>query len=130
MSTLTERPRPGATPRDAIEAWLGRLTLGADARLGLLVAALLSAAAFVTSGGVNLATNTWTEIVITILGAAAAIAVLLIGARGRRWGLGAFGCFAALTVLTAVSVLWSVQPATPTDRQATSSARRFTGRQP
>ena len=56
--------------------------------LGLVLGGGLSAVAFVTSGGVALGSNTWTEILLLLLGAAAAIAVVLWGAPRPRLGCG------------------------------------------
>lgn len=68
--------------------------------------------AFVTTGGEDLAPNVWTEIVLTVIGAGCTATVLLMGARGRRHGSVTLALFAALVVLTALSVTWSVQPDT------------------
>jgi hypothetical protein len=76
------------------------------------------AIAFVTSGSVDQTTattgNTWTEIALTLLGAGAVAAAALGGGlkRGRAWGAGTVGLMAALTALTALSILWSVVPDT------------------
>lgn len=78
--------------------------------LACLLAASLAALAFVTTGGVDVAPNTWAEIVLTVIGAALAITVVWRGAPARAWGAPALIAFAALTVLAAVSISWSVQP--------------------
>jgi cytochrome c-type biogenesis protein CcmH/NrfG len=70
----------------------------------------LTLLAFVTTGGVDLAANTWTEIVLVLLGAGLLVALILRGPSGRPWGLGSMVLFAAVAVLTAISVSWSVQP--------------------
>ncbi len=49
---------------------------------------------------------------LTLVGAGLAVAVLLVGAPGRPWGAVTLALFGALAVLTAVSISWSVQPAT------------------
>ncbi len=82
-------------------------------RLGLLLGAALVAVAFLTSGSADqqvTAANTWTEIAVTLLGAAACAAVIVAGAPGRAWGAATLGLFAALTVFAALSIMWSVQP--------------------
>ena len=84
--------------------------MSTDAAIGSLVAAGLVAIALVTTGGVDLGPNTWTEIVLIAIGAGVAIALLLLGARGRRWGGYSVLLFAGLVVLTALSVTWSVKP--------------------
>ncbi len=78
--------------------------------VGLVLAAGFTLLAFVTSGGVDLAPNTWTEITLVLLGAALTVALILRGPAGSPWGVASVGLFAAVAVLTAVSVLWSVQP--------------------
>ncbi len=92
--------------RDAL--WRHALT--ADVALGFALAAGLSAIAFVATGGDALGPNTWTEIVLTIIGAGLAIAVMVIGAPGRAWGGSAVALFGVLAALTAASISWSVQP--------------------
>lgn len=89
---------------------VGRITLSADAVAGAALTVVLVAIAFVTAGGNELGPNTWAEIVIVLAGMGLAVAVLVAGAPGHRWGAVAFGAFAALSLLTALSVLWSVEP--------------------
>lgn len=90
----------------------------ADALLGLCLSAGLVAVTFATVSGVDQTTatsgNTWTEIVLTLLGAGALAAAALGGGltRGRAWGAGTVGLMAALTALTALSTIWSVVPDT------------------
>ncbi len=112
VSSLRLAP-PGGAPangrtdnRPAV--WHGALSL--DLALGLSLAAGLAVVAFVTTGGEDLGPNTWTEIVLTIIGAALAITVLLVGAAGRAWGGATVVLFALFAALTAVSISWSVQP--------------------
>jgi hypothetical protein len=84
-----------------------------DAMLAIVVAAALVAVAFLTSSSSDqtvTASNTWTEIAVTLLGTAACGAVVLSGGRGRAWGGVTVALFAALTALQAVSITWSVQP--------------------
>ncbi len=91
---------------------------GAGALLGLLLAAGLMTLAFTTTGGFSPdvagagagAGDTWSEIVIMLIGAAACGATVLLGAPGRAWGGGALVLLAGVTVLTAASIAWSVQP--------------------
>jgi tetratricopeptide (TPR) repeat protein len=54
--------------------------------------------------------DTWSEIVVTLLGTAACAGVVLLGARGRAWAAVTIGLFAGLTAFTALSIAWSVQP--------------------
>ena len=119
VSTLTAAPESGAGPDDSASSPSPpdsprRVVTGA--LLVLCLSAALVAVAFVTSGSVDQTTattgNTWTEIVLTLLGAGA-VAAAVLGAgvrRGRAWGAGTVGLMAALTALTALSILWSVVP--------------------
>ena len=88
-----------------------RLPVSPDVALGVALAAVLALLAFVTTGGVNDGPNTWAEIVVTVVGAGLAAAVLMYSAPARLWGGVTLLLFVALTVLTAVSIAWSVQPA-------------------
>ena len=87
-----------------------------DAANAIAIAALLTLLGFATGSGVvqgsnaNLGTNTWMEILLALLGAAALVAVLLWSNRGPAHGALALLAFAALTTLTALSIAWSVQP--------------------
>ena len=68
---------------------------------------------FLTSSSIDqtvTAGNTWSQIVITFLGAGACAAVVLVGGRGRAWGAGTVALLAAFTAFAALSILWSVQP--------------------
>jgi O-Antigen ligase len=83
--------------------------------LALTLAAGLVALAFLTSGnsdpGVLASPGySWSEIVMTVIGVAAVVSVVAIGARGRAWGAVTVGLFAAFTAFAALSILWSVQP--------------------
>jgi hypothetical protein len=81
-----------------------------DVRLGAGVAAAFAAIAFVTTGGSDLGANTWTEIVLLLVGLALAVAVCVLGRRGPASGGVTLALFAALAALTAASIAWSVQP--------------------
>jgi hypothetical protein len=86
-------------------------TVRRDLLFAVMVAAGLTLIAFTTAGGdTNLAANTWTAIALTAIGFGFAIAVLIIGARGRAWGATALALFAALALLSALSVAWSIVP--------------------
>jgi hypothetical protein len=52
------------------------------------------------------------QIALLVFGAACAVALVLVGPRGRASGVAAVGLFAALAALTYLSIAWSVQPAT------------------
>jgi O-Antigen ligase len=91
-----------------------------DLLLGAGLAVLLTVLAFTTGSGViagntvgsgsDLGANTTVEIILTLLGAGAVVAVLLTGARGPAWGAAALLAFTAFAALTALSITWSVQP--------------------
>jgi hypothetical protein len=81
--------------------------------LGLALAAGFVVLGFITTGGFDSVANggdTWSEIVVLLLGTGACGAVVLFGARGRAWGGITVALFALLVVLTALSITWSVQP--------------------
>ena len=86
-----------------------------DAVIALCLAAVLIILAAVTTSGVDESitvsgAGTWAEIVITLLGAGAVAAALVLSAPARLWGATTIALFAALTALTALSIIWSVQP--------------------
>jgi hypothetical protein len=84
--------------------------MSADFSYGALLGAGLAAVAFATTGGTALGPNTWTEIVLLLVGLAVAIAMVVAGRVRRDAGLLSLVLFGALAVLTAVSIAWSVQP--------------------
>lgn len=93
---------PGGPPRSQTAITVG-------------LAACLVAITFVTGGGVdqNVATsgNTWTEIVLTVVGAVGIGAgVLLRPAGARRFGWLAAGLMLVMFALEAASIAWSVAP--------------------
>jgi len=86
-----------------------------DALLGLGLAAVLVALAFLTSGnsdpGVLVSAGYgWSEIVMTVLGCTACAVAVAFGARGRGYGAVTVALFAGFTAFAALSILWSVQP--------------------
>ena len=83
----------------------------ADVVLGVALATGFGIVVFAATGGTELAPNTWVEIALIAIGAACALAVILLGARGRAWGAVTVALFAALAALTYASIAWSVQPA-------------------
>jgi hypothetical protein len=97
--------RPGRAPSAtaAAAAWLWLPTL--------LLAGLLCFVSFYAKGGLSLESMTTTEMVLTLAaGAAIAAASILVAAPRRAHGLWSVGLLLALTALTALSVVWSVQP--------------------
>jgi tetratricopeptide (TPR) repeat protein len=110
----TENGSAAAGPGTPREAHASGGTI-ADAVIAVLLAAALILLAAITTGGIDQSTAvsgavTWAEIVITLLGAAAVATALALAARGRLWGTTTVALFAALTALTALSIVWSVQP--------------------
>lgn len=77
----------------------------------LLVAGVICFVTFVAGGGLNLRAMTTVEIVLTIgSGLLIAAAALFGRPRGRAWGAWPAALLLALAALTALSVVWSVQP--------------------
>jgi len=113
VSSLATAPS-GTPPRARTAAAAGsravRRSLRGDRALGLALGVILALIAFVTTGGVDLGPNTWTEIAIVFAGTALGAAALLLSAPGRLWGGTALLLFAALAALTLLSISWSVQP--------------------
>jgi O-Antigen ligase len=119
----------GARPRPA-----GQLPAGAGGPVGggarrlfgrqaqwwptLLTAGILCWLTFLAGGGLRLGPMTTVEIALTIGAAAVVACAVLLGARGRsgragpgsRYGLWSVGLLLAFSALTALSVVWSVQP--------------------
>jgi hypothetical protein len=75
------------------------------------VAGALVLLAFLTTGGTDLAPNTWVQISLLVVGAALAAYAAALGVRPRRWGGVTILLFAGLVLLTYASIAWSVQPA-------------------
>ncbi len=108
---------PAAGPPAAGPPATGRAAArpGSDAIAALGLGAALLLLGFITTGGFDgsvsiSAPNTWTEIGLTLLGAGAIAASIVLGARAPRWGVPVVAWFAAMTALTALSIIWSVQP--------------------
>jgi hypothetical protein len=77
----------------------------------LLTAGVLCFATFYAKGGLNLESMTTTEMALTLGAGVAVAAAILLTPPGRRvYGLWPVGLLLAFTVLTALSVVWSVQP--------------------
>jgi O-antigen ligase len=74
-------------------------------------AGLLCFLTFYAKGGLNVETLIPVEIVLTLLaGGVLALAAVRLPARAPAWGLAATLLLAAFAVLSAVSLIWSVQP--------------------
>jgi hypothetical protein len=80
--------------------------------LALAIGTVIVAASFYATGGLDLASATATEMLLTL-----ASGVLLVAAtmqhgvlRARLWGLGGVAALLLLAAFTAISVTWSVEP--------------------
>jgi hypothetical protein len=114
-SVVTAAPGSGRTDASAADQAPTRsLRPSPDFLAALLIAAAIVALAMISGGGVDNLTatpgNTWTEIAVTVLGAATIGVVLVIGPPGRRWGTVSVALMALLTVLEVVSIAWSYLP--------------------
>jgi Tfp pilus assembly protein PilF len=104
------------TPRAPLQPRVAPRTPGAGVWRGpwwgtLLIAAIFCFVTFYAKGGLNLESMTATEMALTLAsGVVVAAAVLLEPPRLRAYGLWPLGLLLAFTVLTAVSIVWSVQP--------------------
>jgi hypothetical protein len=77
----------------------------------LLIAGVLCLITFLAGGGLNLSTRTPVEIALTLAcGGGIAAAILLAPAGRPAYGLWSVGLLLALAALSALSVIWSVQP--------------------
>jgi Flp pilus assembly protein TadD len=88
-----------------------RLYTGLDLPISIVLAALVAAVAFIANGGLQLGSSTLVEVAVLVAAAVVlAAAVLAVGFEARLHGGLALGAFAALAVLTALSILWSLYP--------------------
>jgi len=116
VSSLTRARRTYVPPRRGLR--IPRLELpipgGAGTLLGFGVAAAIVACAFAAKGGSQLERTTYTETVFMLAGAGLCALALLLPRPARTprvlRGSWALGSFAALAVLTALSVNWSLMP--------------------
>jgi hypothetical protein len=124
MSTLlADAPTPAGPPGQApAEGFDGRSRREDDRTEGLrslvatvwptlLIAGVLCLVTFIAGGGLNLGPMTAVEIGLTVgCGLAAAAAVVLTPADRPAFGLWPAGLLLAFAALSALSVVWSVQP--------------------
>ena len=88
-----------------------RVSTSADLAVGLLLAALVAAIAFVAQGGLELDSSTFVEVLVLAVAAVVGAAALLwVGFEARLHGGLALGAFVALAALTGLSILWSLYP--------------------
>ncbi len=103
-ATTPSRGEPGVPPSRLLA--LALLVLPT-----LLVACVLCLITFLAGGGLNLGTRTPVEMGLTLgCGAAIAAAIVLTPAGRPTYGLWPTGLLLALAALSALSVVWSVQP--------------------
>ncbi len=114
-------PARGREPAPALTLTPARRAPGARARRSglidglwfstLAIAAVVCFATFYAKGGLNLESMTTTEIALTLGAGLISATALLAGARGHPlYGLGTLGLLIAFAGMTALSVVWSVQP--------------------
>jgi hypothetical protein len=113
MSAVTDASARPATDETPAPTGTRRSLLTAGATLGL--AAVLVAIAFATGGGVDelvaSSGNTWTEIILTLIGfIAVTIGVLIRPPGARRFGWATAGLMGVMFALQAASTAWSVAP--------------------
>jgi tetratricopeptide (TPR) repeat protein len=109
-TAVSPEPPPALTPPAAgaparrRRAWSGPL-------ITLALGAALIAIVFGAEGGLQLAPLTTTLIVLDLTCGLLVAAAILVGERPRRrWGLVTLALFAALAVLTGISIIWAIDP--------------------
>jgi hypothetical protein len=115
VSSLATAPRR-ATTEPTGEAPTTRIRgvgVTIDAVLATLLTVGFGLVVFLATGGTSLGPNTWVQIALLVIGVAGAAAFMLLRAsRPPAQGIAALALFAALAVLSYLSIAWSVQPAT------------------
>jgi hypothetical protein len=107
---------PGARPAREPSAPRGAANAAsATGRRGLWWATLLVAAiscfvTFYAKGGLNLESMTTTEMALTLAGGVVVAVAILRLPAARGYGLWPVGIVLAFTAMTAISIVWSVQP--------------------
>jgi hypothetical protein len=103
-----ERGTARSRPLESGSSGTARLLAGLPT---VAVAGVLCLVTFAAGGGLNLGSNTPVEIGLTLAcGAGIAVAILLTPANRPVHGLWPVGLLLAFAALSAVSVVWSVQP--------------------
>jgi O-antigen ligase/polysaccharide polymerase Wzy-like membrane protein len=82
----------------------------ASSAASVLIGAAFAGVAFGAKGGSDLASLTWTEIALIIVGAIVIAVAVLQGRRDQIDGGSALLAFVALAALTVLSLLWSIAP--------------------
>jgi hypothetical protein len=97
-------PQPPLPARASVD----RLSLWAST---LVIAAIVCFTAFYAKARLDVESATSTEMVLTLLaGVTIALAALLAPVRRRLYGIWPFALLLGFTAVTAVSIVWSVQP--------------------
>jgi O-Antigen ligase len=86
------------------------LSRNRDSAIALILGGALAAICFGAAGGSELSRTSLTEVLMLLAGAGVIAATILWGRNGRLDGVTSLIAFAALAVLTALSVLWSIVP--------------------
>jgi hypothetical protein len=90
-----------------------RLGVSVDSAFAAVLAAAFAVVVFVSTGGIDLGPNTWIQIALVAVAAGViGAAVLLAAPRLPTYAATALALFAALAVLSYLSIAWSVQPDT------------------
>jgi hypothetical protein len=113
VSTLAAAPERPGEQVPAPSAPAGSPTPTTNAILGSGLAVALVVLAFLSTSSTDqtvTGTGVWSEIAVTLLAAAACVAMVLLGSRGRGWGVTSVVLFAAFTAFAGLSIAWSVQP--------------------
>jgi tetratricopeptide (TPR) repeat protein len=84
--------------------------VGGGPAVALGVALLMALCAFVARGGTQLEAMTWTEVGLMLAGSAVCAAAFIWPRTAGRGGVVTVAAFAALTILTVVSISWSLTP--------------------
>jgi O-Antigen ligase len=115
VSSLATAPRrattepTGETPTTRIRG----VGVTADAVLATFLTVGFGLFVFVATGGTALGPNTWVQIALLVIGVGLAAALVILRAsRPPARGMVALALFAALAVLSYLSIAWSVQPDT------------------
>jgi tetratricopeptide (TPR) repeat protein len=88
-----------------------RLCTSLDLPIGLVLAGLVVAIAFVANGGLQLGSSTLVEVAVLLVAAAiTAAALLMVGFEARLHGGLALTALVAVAGLTGLSILWSLYP--------------------
>jgi O-Antigen ligase len=109
LSTVAAPPDPRLLSGTRSARRTSRLP-GPELLFGAALAVALTAVALRGGGGLSLGSTTKVEMALDVVGGLlGALAALAVSTR-RMWGGVSIAAFAALTILTALSITWAVQP--------------------